>query len=167
MGCQGHVHILVFMNSMYSMDICHESFEWLTNMLIGTNLSRDEMLVIVDIGFQLQQRDVLQPHRMLSTIAILLILWYYFCVPPNQDTHPTSSFGKTMHCNLATSRANHKNNWKVLDSWMVIMWLAITAIPYIGFGVLINIISKEDIAYCVTIGDIPYCICLDFTKMSS
>jgi len=35
------------------------------------------------------------------------------------------------------------------------------------FGVLINIISKEDNTYCVTIGDIPHCTCFDFNKMSS
>ena len=38
-----------------------------------------------------------------------------------------------------------------MDSYYVI---GVTAIPYPGFGVLINIVS-EDIAYCVTIGDIP------------
>ena len=32
---------------------------------------------------------------------------------------------------------------------------------------LINIVSKEDIAYYVAIGDIPLGACLDFTKMSS
>ena len=43
----------------------------------------------------------------------------------------------------------------------------ITAIPYPGFGVLINIVSKEDITYHVTIGDMPHCTCPYFTKMSS
>ena len=32
---------------------------------------------------------------------------------------------------------------------------------------IINIVSKEDIPYHVTIGDIPHCTCPDFTKMSS
>ena len=41
------------------------------------------------------------------------------------------------------------------------------AIPYPGFGVIINIVSKEDITYSVTIGDIPHCTCPDLTKMSS
>jgi hypothetical protein len=43
----------------------------------------------------------------------------------------------------------------------------ITVIPYRGFGVLINIVSKEDITYRVTIGDMPHCTCFDFNKMSS
>ena len=37
-------------------------------------------------------------------------------------------------------------------------------IPYPEFGVLIKNISKEDIAYHVTIGDILLSICPDFTK---
>ena len=42
--------------------------------------------------------------------------------------------------------------------------VGVTAISYHGFGVLINIISKDDIVYRVIIGDIPQCTCLDFTK---
>lgn len=39
--------------------------------------------------------------------------------------------------------------------------------PYKRFGVYINIISKEDIEYRVTIGEIPHCTCPNFIKMSS
>ena len=46
------------------------------------------------------------------------------------------------------------------------MWLG-SATPYPGFGVIINIVSKEDITYRVIIGDIPHCKCPDFTKMFS
>ena len=45
--------------------------------------------------------------------------------------------------------------------------IGVTAIPYPGIGVLINIVSKEDIAYRVTIVDMRHCTCLDFMKMSS
>jgi hypothetical protein len=45
--------------------------------------------------------------------------------------------------------------------------VAVTAIPYPSFGVIINIVSNEDVTYRVTIGDIPHCTCPDFTKMSS
>ena len=34
-------------------------------------------------------------------------------------------------------------------------------------GVPINIVSKENIANYVTIGNIPHCTCPNFTKMSS
>ena len=48
-----------------------------------------------------------------------------------------------------------------MDGYYVV---GVTAIPYPGFGMLINIVSKEDIAYHVIIGDVPQCTCLDFTK---
>ena len=62
---------------------------------------------------------------------------------------------------------DHKNKWKsegLMDNYYVV---GVAAIPYLRFGVLIDIIPKEDIAYHVAIGDIPLCTCYDFTKMSS
>ena len=77
-----------------------------------------------------------------------------FCAPLNPGVHPTSKSEKPVCRNLATPIAEHKNEWEsdgLMDSYYVI---GVTAIPYPGFGVLINIVY-EDIAYCVTIGDIP------------
>lgn len=51
-----------------------------------------------------------------------------------------------------------------MDSYYVV---GVATIPYPGFGVLINIIAKEDSTYRVTIGDKPLCTCPDFTKLSS
>ena len=51
-----------------------------------------------------------------------------------------------------------------MDGYFVV---GVTAIPYEGFGVIINIISKENIIQHVTIGDIPDCTFSDFTKMFS
>ena len=51
-----------------------------------------------------------------------------------------------------------------MDGYYVV---GVTAIPCLGYGVIINIVSKEDITYRMTIGDIPHCTCPDFTKMFS
>jgi hypothetical protein len=48
--------------------------------------------------------------------------------------------------------------------WLLCGWNNCHSIS--GFGVLINIVSKVDIIYRVTIGDMPHCTCPDFTKMS-
>lgn len=50
----------------------------------------------------------------------------------------------------------------LMDGYYVV---EVTTIPYPGFEVLINIVSKEDIAYRVRFGDIPQCTY--FTKMST
>ena len=134
---------------------------------IGTNLSRHEVLALEDAGFQLQKREVFFPRRMFFTIATLPIPRTDFHAPPNPDAHPTSRFGKTVRCNPTAPMADHKNKWEsagLMDGYYVV---GVTAIPYPGFGVLINIVSKEDIAYRVTISDIPHYTCPDFTKMSS
>ena len=61
---------------------------------------------------------------------------------------------------------DHKNKWEsaiLMDIYYVV---GVTAIRYSRFGILINIVSKKDITYLVTIVDMQYCTCLDFTKMS-
>ena len=40
--------------------------------------------------------------------------------------------------------------------------VGVTAIPHLGFGKLINSVSKEDIACHVTSGDQLHCTCSDF-----
>ena len=62
---------------------------------------------------------------------------------------------------------DHKNKWKKAKLMDIYYVVGVIAIPYPIFGVLINVVSKEDIAYLVTTGDILRCICLDVKKMSS
>ena len=49
---------------------------------------------------------------------------------------------------------HHKNKWEsvgLMDGYYVV---GVNGIPYPRFGVIINIISNEDIAKCFTINDI-------------
>ena len=122
---------------------------------MGTNLSRE-----------LQQKEALSPHCRLSTIPTLPIPRSHFCMPLNPDAHPTFRFRKTIHRNPTTPTANHKNKWEsagLMDGYYMV---GVTTIPYPGYGVIIKIISKEDIIYRMTIGDIPHCTCPELTKMS-
>ena len=100
---------------------------------IGTNFSRQEVLALKDIGFQLQQREALSPCRRLSTIAMLPIPQTNFHVSINPDAHPTSRLGKSVHRNLAALTVYHKNKWEnvgLRDGYYVV---EITVIPYSGF----------------------------------
>jgi len=125
------------------------------------------VLALAYARFQLQQREALSPHRRLSTIATLPNPRSRFHMPPNPNAHPTFRFEKTVCRNPTTSTADHKNKYEsagLMDGYFVV---GVTAIPYLRFGVIISHVSKDDITYRVTIADIPHCICLDFTKMSS
>jgi hypothetical protein len=100
-------------------------------MKIDTNVSRQEVLALEYVGFQLQQREVLSPSRRLSTIAMLPIPRTDFHVPLNSDAHPTSRFGKSVRRNLAPPTFDHKNKWEsagLMDGYYVV---GITVIPYL------------------------------------
>ena len=152
-------------NKKYVLDWLVTPNIW--HVKIFTSLLRHEVLALEDVGFQLQQTEALSPCHGLLTITMFSIPHIDFHVPLHPDAHPTLKFGKSVHCNLATPTIDYKNKWEnaeLMGSYYVV---EITAIPYPGFGVLINIVSKEDITYRVTIGDMPHCTCPDFIKMSS
>ena len=72
-----------------------------------------------------------------------------------------------MHRNLATPKVDHKNKWEstgFMDGYYVV---GIIATPYPGCGVPINIVSKDDHTYRITLGNMPHCTYLDFMKMYS
>ena len=94
--------------------------------------------------FQLQQREGLSHHRKLSTIVALPIPWSHFHLPPNPDARLPSMFGKIIRYNLVAPIADHKKNESARLMESVI---GVTHTPYPSFGVIINIISKEDITY--------------------
>jgi hypothetical protein len=96
---------------------------------MGTNLSRQEVLALEDVGFQLQQREVLSHRRRLFIIATLPIPRTDFRVPQKPDAHPTSRFGKTVRRNLGAPTTDHKNKWEsagLMDGYYV---FGVTAIP--------------------------------------
>ena len=70
-----------------------------------------------------------------------------------------------MHALLAPIM-DHRNNWESIELMGRYYVVGITPISYPCFGVIINIMSKEDNTHNVKIGDIPQCPCLDFAQMS-
>ena len=69
----------------------------------------------------------------------------HFCMPLNLDAYPTFRFGKTVRRNPTSPMADHKNKWEsvgLINDYCVV---GVSAIPYPGYGVIINIIDKDDI----------------------
>ena len=126
--CHDDIKRCVTGNKKYVLDWPVVPNIWLVK--IGTNLSRHEVLALEDVKFQLQQREALSPHHRLSTIAILPIPQTDFHVPLNPDAHPTSTFGMSLHCNLAAPTVDHRLKWesaRLMDGYNVV---GITVIPY-------------------------------------
>ena len=90
---------------------------------IWVNISRENVLALEYIMFQLQQREAFSSPCRLSTIGTLPIPWLHFCVPLNPNVHPTFRFPKIVHDNLITPTTNYKNNWERGDVWMDTMLL--------------------------------------------
>jgi hypothetical protein len=68
--------------------------------------------------------------------------------------------------NQVSLMAHHESKWenaKVVDDYYVV---GVRVIPYPRYGVLIYIVSSEDIAYSVAIGKILLCTCPNFIKIS-
>lgn len=61
---------------------------------------------------------------------------------------------------------DHKNKLKNVELMNGYYVFEVISIPYPRYGVFINTVSKENIAYLITISDIPLCICHDFINMS-
>ena len=71
-----------------------------------------EILTLEDVGFQLQQKEILSPRRRLSTIEMFPIPWMDFHVSLNLNAHSTFRFGKSVLRNLAAPMIDHKNKWE-------------------------------------------------------
>jgi hypothetical protein len=134
---------------------------------IGTNLSRDEVLALEDGGFQLQQREAMSPRRRFRSIPNLPIPRSQFRVPADPETHPTQRHGKSVRRSTATASGDHRNKWEsacLMDGTYI---TAVTAIPHPGFGAVINLVSKSDQTYVVSISSFPGCSCPDFKTMET
>ena len=108
----------------------------------------------------------MQPCRNCTQqMALIVIARILYAIEPGCPA--TFKFGKTVRRNPIVPMTYYKNKWEsigLMDGYYVV---GVIAIPYPRYGVIMNIVSKEDITYCITIGDIPHCMCPNFTKMSS
>lgn len=107
---------------------------------IGTNLLREENLVVDDDGFQLQQREAFLHRCRLSTIVALPILESHVCVQPYMDALLEDI--KT-YWDLGPITRNKWESTGLMDRYFVV---GVTSSSYPCFGVIINIVSEEDIA---------------------
>ena len=79
---------------------------------ISTNLSKYKVVTFEDVGFQLQQREVLSPRRRILTIATLPIPHSHFYMLSKSEAHPTFRSGKTVCRNPIAPLVDHKSKWE-------------------------------------------------------
>lgn len=122
---------------------------------IGATLSKNKVLVLEEIDFQLQQKDALSSCKDCNTTNISM--WRQIWMP----TQLLDCWRQCVASNNNPNESQKQIGVGHLDGYYVV---GVIAIPYPGLGMIINIIYKEDNSYRVTIGDIPHWTCPEFTK---
>jgi hypothetical protein len=59
-------------------------------ILSGTNQTRRETLLLLDAGFELQERSSMSPRRMFTLFKLFEALVFNHPSPPNPDIFPTN-----------------------------------------------------------------------------
>jgi hypothetical protein len=78
-------------------------------VLSGTNLTRQETLLLQDAGFKLQERPSMSPRRMFTSSNIFEAPVFNHPSPPNPDGHPSTQNSKSIRRNTNALTAEHRN----------------------------------------------------------
>jgi hypothetical protein len=65
-------------------------------VLSGTNLTREEILLLQDAGFKLQERPSMSPRRMFALSNLFEAPIFDHPGPPNPDVHPSTRNSKSV-----------------------------------------------------------------------
>ena len=136
-------------------------------MKLGTNLTREEVFALEDVGFQLQQRGAMSPHRMFISSLDMPIPCAQFEVPANPDSHKTIRGNSTIRKNGDALTTEHRNQWESASHMNKCQDMNVNAIPYPGYRVVITLDSGKGKVYYVSITNFPSCTCPSFVKMMS
>ena len=110
-----------------------------------------------DIGFQLQQRQAMSPRRRLGTIPNLPIPQSHFHVLANPSVHPNTWFSKAIRQNSSASLLEHRNKW---ESALHGIMGGCNSHPYLEYGSIVTIVSKEEKTYLVSTANLCHAVTL-------
>jgi hypothetical protein len=111
---------------------------WL--VLSGTNLTRQETLLLQDADFTLQERPSMSPRRMFALSNLFEAPVFDHPGPPNPDIYPVTRNSKSIRRNANAPTAEHRNKWKSARN-IKGMVLGITVLPFLGLGAIISLES--------------------------
>ena len=81
-------------------------------VLSGTNLNREETLLLLHAGFRLQERPLLSPRRLFNMSGIFSPILYDHPIPKNLDVHPTLRNNKAIRRIANAPTAEQRNKWE-------------------------------------------------------
>jgi hypothetical protein len=78
-------------------------------VLSGTNLIREETILLQDAGFKLQERPSMSPRRMFALSNFFEARVFDHPGPPNLDVHPSTQNSKFVRRNANAPTVEHRN----------------------------------------------------------
>ena len=137
-------------------------------VLSGTNLNREETLLLQHARFRLQERPLLSPRRLFNMSGIFSPILYDHPIPKNSDVHPTLRNNKAIRRIANAPTAEQRNKWESAANIRGQI-LGVTLLPHPDLGVIVELETSMDCnrnAYRVTVGQFLTCMCPDFVNMA-
>jgi hypothetical protein len=136
--------------------------------MIGTNLSKKEILDLESVGFQLPQRAIISPRRLFRMEELLLNLSSY-PTPASPNDYPKTMSDKIIRKNNNTPTTKHANN--CASSFTLKGHLCkVMMIPHPRFGCIVTLDFGAPLKvqqYLITIGSFLECSCQYFKDMAT
>jgi hypothetical protein len=134
-------------------------------VMLGTNLTKAEILALEDAGFQLPQLQEMSPRRLFGDARLPLDMSSY-PTPSDPDHYSTKRLGKLIRRTKKPSLKQTNNCASALTVKGEIH--EVTMIPQPGYGCIITLNSglhPRIQQYQITISDFPECSCHNFKEM--
>ena len=139
---------------------------WL--VLTGTNLTRQERLLLQEAGFRLQDRPPMSPRRLFTMSNVFEAVLYDQPVPLHADSYPTTRRNKPIRRIANAPTTEHRNKWESAGNVKGKI-LGVTMLPFPGLGAIISLQSGSEPnhkVYRITLGMYSECTCPDFVDMA-
>jgi len=137
-------------------------------ILTSTSLTRHEIVILQEVGFQLQDQPPISPQRLFTMSNVFEVVLYNHPIPLHIDSYPTTRWSKpirhiaisptTEYCNKSESTRNMKGTI-----------LGVTILLLLGLRAIITLQSgtePQHKVYRITLGMYPECTCPHFIDMA-
>ena len=137
-------------------------------VLSGTNLSREETLLLEHVGFQLQERPSLSPDQLFNMFEHYDPTVFDQPCPPNPDAYPTIQNNRPIRRLPNAPTVQQQNKWESARNVRGEI-LGVTLLPSPGLGAIVVLQTEAHPiknVYRITLGQFPTCTCPNFVNMA-
>ena len=138
------------------------------SVLSGTNLSREETLLLQHAGFQLQERPSLSPDELFNMLNHCDPIVFDQPCPPNPNAYPTVRNNRPIRRLPNALTIQQQNKWESARNVRGEI-LGVTPLPSPGLGAIVVLRTEAHPiknVYRITLGQFPTCTCPDFVNMA-